>query len=196
MRLLKAEGHRRMPWKNGGGETTEIAVHPEGADLERFDWRVSMARVAASGPFSRFEGVDRTLAILDGEGMDLDVGGAHRRLDADTAPLLFPADVSTTARLLNGPVADLNVMTRRQRWRHDVRRVNVVRHATLDLAAAAAVVLCCRDGLRLDLGASRFELHRHDALLFDEPSCRVSVVASAAALLYVILLNRVGPAPT
>ena len=30
-----------MPWKNGGGETTEIAVSPPGAGLDDFDWRVA-----------------------------------------------------------------------------------------------------------------------------------------------------------
>ncbi|MBV9975040.1 MAG: HutD family protein, partial [Hyphomicrobiales bacterium] len=61
MRVLRAGQHRRMPWKNGGGETTEIIASPEGAGLDEFDWRISMARVATDGPFSRFAGVDRTL---------------------------------------------------------------------------------------------------------------------------------------
>ena len=41
MRILRAPDYRRMPWKNGGGETTEIAVFPAGAGLDDFDWRVS-----------------------------------------------------------------------------------------------------------------------------------------------------------
>jgi environmental stress-induced protein Ves len=47
-----------MPWKNGGGETTEIAVFPDGAGLSDFDWRVSMARVDGDGPFSSFPGIE------------------------------------------------------------------------------------------------------------------------------------------
>ena len=68
---------RRMPWMNGGGETIEIAVSPEGAGLASFDWRVSMARVTQPGPFSSFTGVDRTLAILDGAGLTVAVAGRH-----------------------------------------------------------------------------------------------------------------------
>ena len=49
MRILRAADHKRMPWKNGGGETTEIAVFPEHAGLSDFDWRVSMARVDGDG---------------------------------------------------------------------------------------------------------------------------------------------------
>ena len=62
-KLLRNSDHRRMPWKNGGGETVEVIVHPEGASLSDFGWRVSMATVASDGPFSVFPGIDRTLAV-------------------------------------------------------------------------------------------------------------------------------------
>ncbi len=51
MQILRASDHRVMPWKNGGGSTTEIAVFPIDSGLDAFDWRVSMATVAADGPF-------------------------------------------------------------------------------------------------------------------------------------------------
>ncbi|TNC10034.1 HutD family protein [Methylobacterium terricola] len=124
MRLLKAADHLRMPWKNGGGETAEIAVHPPGTGLGGFDWRVSMAVVAMDGPFSVFPGIDRTLALLDGEGMDLAIEGhgAHRLTPA-SPPLAFPGDAATTARLAAGPITDLNVMTRRSACRQRVTRL-------------------------------------------------------------------------
>lgn len=53
---LLAANHRRMPWKNGRGETTEIAVWPEGAGLQDFGWRLSMAGVSEHGAFSAFPG--------------------------------------------------------------------------------------------------------------------------------------------
>ena len=43
MRRLTAKDYRIMPWKNGGGTTTEIAVFPAGASLETFEWRFSPA---------------------------------------------------------------------------------------------------------------------------------------------------------
>jgi len=61
MKILRSADHKRMPWKNGGGETVEIAISPQGAGLADFDWRVSMATVASDGPFSVFPGIDRTL---------------------------------------------------------------------------------------------------------------------------------------
>lgn len=71
MTLMRASSYKRMPWKNGGGETVEIAVFPQGASVDDFDWRISMATVASDGPFSIFPGIDRTLSILEGNGMAL-----------------------------------------------------------------------------------------------------------------------------
>ena len=112
-----------MPWKNGGGVTTEVAVSPADAGLNDFDWRVSMARVEGSGPFSQFAGIDRTLAVLEGEGIVLDIAGRPPiSVTRATDPLSFPADVSTAAALIGGPITDLNVMTRRGRFSHRVER--------------------------------------------------------------------------
>ena len=94
-----------MPWKNGGGITREIAAFPEGADLADFEWRISMADVASDGPFSRFEGVDRTLCVLEGS-IELTLqGGKAVVLDPNSAPLGFPADEDVVARLPGGPVS-------------------------------------------------------------------------------------------
>ena len=118
-RLLRNSDHRRMPWKNGGGETVEVIVHPQGASLSDFCWRVSMASVASDGPFSVFPGIDRTLAVLEGDGMALSIAGLGERvLTPGSPPLAFPADAPTTARLTAGPITDLNVMTRRGAFSH------------------------------------------------------------------------------
>ena len=98
LRLLPAARHRRMPWKNGRGETVEIAVYPQGAGLGDFGWRLSMAGVTEDGDFSVFQGIDRSLAILSGDGIVLDVAGQPHRLTMDAAPLAFPADAPASAR--------------------------------------------------------------------------------------------------
>ena len=64
-----------MPWKNGQGETVEIARSPDGEGLDDFDWRVSVAPVVADGAFSMFPGIERTIAVIEGSGMALDVAG-------------------------------------------------------------------------------------------------------------------------
>ncbi|MDP3320318.1 MAG: HutD family protein, partial [Bosea sp. (in: a-proteobacteria)] len=117
MRIIRAADCRTMPWKNGGGTTTEIVVSPEGASLSDFDWRVSMAQVDADGPFSVFIAIDRTLCVLKGKGIRLAFGdGEAVTLDAASAPFAFAADRAVEGVLLDGPIVDLNVMSRRGAW--------------------------------------------------------------------------------
>ncbi|WP_414627933.1 HutD family protein [Methylobacterium ajmalii] len=153
-----------MPWKNGGGETVEVAVHPAVPGLDGFDWRVSMATVAADGPFSCFPGIDRTLAVLDGAGLDLSVEGqgAHRLMPA-TAPLAFPGDVPAFARLVGGPVTDLNVMTRRRACRQRVARLRGA-HPSAVLRGRWIVLVAAGPSL-VAVDGREVPLRRGDALL-------------------------------
>lgn len=120
MRLVRRGEGRASRWKNGGGVTHELAVWPEGADLSGFDARLSMAEVAADGPFSAFPGIDRTLAVLEGGPMRLSFGGAEVAVTADGPPLSFPGEIPVHARLDAGPVLDLNIMTRRGAFSHQI----------------------------------------------------------------------------
>jgi environmental stress-induced protein Ves len=121
MRILRAGDHRQMPWKNGGGFTTEIAISPSGAAVSDFDWRISIAKVPSSGPFSAFANIDRVLAVLDGE-MRLTIGGGKAALIGPASPAIaFPGDVPTSADVIR-EVTDLNVMVRRGRFSASVRR--------------------------------------------------------------------------
>ena len=119
MILLPASHRAAQPWKNGGGVTREVAAFPPGAGMDSFLWRVSIADVASDGPFSNFPGIDRTLTILTGAGIALDMGGDLLRLLPGN-PVSFPGDQPAAATLLNGPVTDLNVMTRRGKVAHSV----------------------------------------------------------------------------
>lgn len=110
--IHRAATRRFAPWKNGGGETAEILCHPQGAGFDAFGWRISTARVAADGPFSRFDGVARVLAVLDGGPLSLDFAQGAVVLDAGSAPFAFDGGADCTGRLLGPAVLDLNVMTR------------------------------------------------------------------------------------
>lgn len=109
------------PWKNGGGSTREIACWPAGAGLDAFDWRVSVATIAANGPFSLFAGVDRTIMLLEGNGVRLQAEGFDHRLDTPCEPFTFSGDVAVDCTLLGGGSTDFNVMSRRARGRAGVR---------------------------------------------------------------------------
>ena len=183
--LLPATERRAQPWKNGGGVTREIAAHPEGADLATFDWRISTATVASSGPFSQFPGVDRILLVLDG-GLALRISGAETRvLRPGDEPLAFPGDIPVEARLAAGPVTDLNIMVRRGVWRAQVRRLAIDRATWLPAVEDGVQFFVALGALAIE-GAA---LHAADAVRFEAP-LPVEPVSGPADLI-LINLSRI-----
>jgi uncharacterized protein len=184
IRFLRAADHVRMPWKNGGGVTTEVAVYPVGASLETLGWRISMAQVASDGPFSQFAGIDRTLALLEGDGMRLDIAGrAPVTLTTASAPLSFPADVATSATLTGGPISDLNVMTRRGAFTHRVERVR----GSQTIAAEATTLFLCTAG-KSHVGSQSLSLH--DAVILP-PGQSFGLTLEAGSEGYIVRLDAV-----
>lgn len=109
--LLPAASHRRERWKNGGGWTREILRHPASGD---WDWRVSVAEVGSDGPFSLFPGCEREIVLLAGQGMHLDVeDGATHRLAPPHGRLRFSGERAVSARLVEGPSVDFNLIWKR-----------------------------------------------------------------------------------
>ncbi|MER8867982.1 HutD family protein [Mesorhizobium sp. M0751] len=189
MRILRASEYRSMPWKNGGGVTTEIAVSPPGAGLDDFDWRVSMARVESSGPFSGFAGVDRTLALLEGEGIVLDIAGRPPvEITKASVPIVFPADVPTQATLIAGPITDLNVMTRRARATHTVERLLISAPTKIQAEADATLILPLNGELRV-AGAAPMQLGPLDALLLGRQAPELHLDPVRPAMLFVIRID-------
>ncbi|MGR7000643.1 HutD/Ves family protein [Yinghuangia aomiensis] len=84
------------PWRNGGGETREVAAEPS-AD-GGFAWRVSIATIAQDGPFSAFPGVDRTITLLEGAGVHLVGDGLDHLLDRIGGPSPARATSRSTPR--------------------------------------------------------------------------------------------------
>ncbi len=192
MRLLPAAGHRRMPWKNGGGETVEIALSPPGAALDAFGWRVSMATVASDGPFSRFPDVDRTLTVLEGRGLSLVVDGRPpAELTPASPPFGFPGDAATGATLLDGPIVDLNVMTRRGRFRHAVEPLRLDGERVLAVGGHAVLLLCTAGAVDVTVGAGVTRLGPLDGLLAEAPGeGRWRLRAEGPARLFVIRVRE------
>lgn len=138
-----------MPWKNGGGTTQEIACWPPGAGLADFGWRVSIATIAAAGPFSLFEGVDRLIMLLEGEGVHLRSrdGRIDHRLDGPYRPFAFAGEDQIDCMPQGGASSDFNVMTRRGQWRAELK----VHDGAADMPPAPhGVLLALRGDWRLN----------------------------------------------
>lgn len=114
------------PWKNGGGVTRELlawsAVHGAAAG-DNWTLRVSVATIAASGPFSPFPGVRRWFAVLEGAGVQLQHAAESVALRAGDPPWVFDGTDAPGCTLLDSATRDLNLMVRGTRGAmHDVRR--------------------------------------------------------------------------
>lgn len=138
------------PWKNGGGSTRGLAAAPAGAGMADFDWRVSIADVAADGPFSAFPGVARVIMLIDGPEMVLTVDGRTHRLGPQDA-LAFPGAAETSCRVPSGPTRDLNLMTRIGRAEGTLRALAVAgRHEATVEADETLLLVALTPGLSLE----------------------------------------------
>lgn len=156
IRVIDASHHRVMPWKNGFGTTTEIAIDPPDADVGgRFRWRLSIAAVERSGPFSAFPGYERTILVIEGAGMELAVGGDPAcRLDRPFEPFVFSGDTTAECTLINGPVRDFNLMVDRASLRSRLETMQVpVTPRSLKRMSAQRVVHCFHGEVGLALPA-------------------------------------------
>lgn len=191
MRILRSKDYRRMRWKNGGGETTEIIVSPDGAALDAFDWRVSMAYVSSDGPFSLFPGIDRTLAILSGNGVRLRVDGVGVvDLTKAAAPFTFRADAASGADLIGGPITDLNVMSRRGVVRHTLSRTVMSEPIRIATSGEAVLVLVQGGGARIEAGEIQDTLADGDSLLLSAGHEDVMMTPVTALTLYKAVFQR------
>ena len=180
-RLIRSADLVRVPWKNGGGTTAEVAVHPPGAGFDDFDWRISMADVAVDGPFSRFPGVDRTLVLAEGRDLVLDIEGDLRVLVRPGDAGSFAGEAETRARLHGGPIRDINVMSRRDRFAH---RVGSVPGGLLAPWAAMAVVAVAAlaEGVVVTVEGRSFHLDLLDVLLVPGGCGSLAVTGQALSI--------------
>lgn len=165
--LINVDALPPSPWKNGSGTTRTIAISPPGADFETFDWRVSIAEVASTARFSPFPGVDRTILLLDGAGIILQIDGGVVPLTTPFEPYKFSGDEAIRYRLVNGSTRDFNVMTRRGRTQAEVQIWRSESQAPV--TADAAVFYCARGACRIDTA----RLDRGWALCVDRPGAEV-----------------------
>ena len=183
MRHLKAENYRRQPWKNGGGFTTELMVEPLPPALcshtivpagargrGGFLWRLSIAHVEQSGPFSDFAGYERTIVLLSGDGMELDFDEAPTaRIDRSEEPFVFDGGWKANCRLIGGPVKDLNLIVDRALAHAELRVVRLTEDATVVPASPCWLLYVLRGEanvrfLDLDMALARGELLRLDGV--------------------------------
>jgi Uncharacterized protein conserved in bacteria len=184
VRLQRFDEHRKMPWKNGLGVTREVAIHAPAEEPSAFLWRISLATVSGSGPFSAFPGIDRTIAVLRGGGLHLTVDGvAQQPLTEEAEPFSFSGDAIVHSDSIGGETTDLNVMTRRGVFTHTVRKVTREGECVLSIESGTTAVVfngqasvSLPDGIiAVDFGDVLLDLDPIDSLYFSTAGNAVSV---------------------
>lgn len=167
--LIPFAGLVPVSWKNGGGSTTEIAIAPPEAGFDDFEWRISLATIAADGAFSQFPGVDRTLVLVGGHGATLDIEDEGRvAVTADEPVQRFAGEARVQAKLHRGPTTDFNVMTRRDICHHEFGRRRLDGESKFATRADITVLfLAAGDALTVSSDSERIGMVRFDAVVFD-----------------------------
>jgi environmental stress-induced protein Ves len=181
--VLRAAERAAVPWKNGGGVTREVAVEPPGSDFASFDWRVSIAEIAAPGPFSVFPDIDRRMVVLSGRLTLAIDGSAPLTLTAESPAVAFAGDVAAFAEPHGGLVVDLNVMTRRGRCTAELRRLEMRAPTRLETEPGVTRLLVALTSQRLLCAGRPQPLERLDALLIPSGSPVVTLGAQGPAAL-------------
>lgn len=181
-----------MPWKNGGGTTLQLAISPKGVGLEDFTWRISSAQVAVDGAFSSFLGVDRSLVVLAGNGLRLQrEDGQIETLHSGGAVAVFAGEEAIDAQLLDGPITDLNLMTRRGVWRHELQAMKLLGKQMLENDAEVLLLWnAAQSAVEVWAGGVMHTLAAGNGLLIENEPGPLQLQAPAPGLLLIARLNR------
>ncbi len=160
-----------MPWRNGGGTTTELVVAPG----ERFRFRASIADVRESGPCSRFDGYDRHIMIVEGKGMTL-ACGAHGDLELESfVPRLFSGDWDVHGTLRAGPVRDFNWIVDRSKVRSALEVRLLDARAMVHVPPGSTCVIHVFSGALREAGAGETIVASEDVELTPLADTRVAL---------------------
>jgi hypothetical protein len=112
--LLTPAQFKKIPWKNGRGITTELALNT-GGNVDDFQWRLSIASVTENGLFSDFSGYWRNLVLISGGEIILEHIHNDKvsidKLDKLLQVASFDGGSKTQGKLLAGAITDFNVIT-------------------------------------------------------------------------------------
>ncbi len=181
MRVLRQGDYISQAWKNGKGTSRRIASFPEGAGFgDALLWQLSLPMIAADSPFSAFPGFDRQFMILYGNGVRLTFNhpaegiAFGKTIAAPLQPFGFRGEWPADCALLDGPVEDFSLLTRRGEItaRLELRAL----HATSVVEKAAADTLLIYSAR----GSTRV-FGRHDAAKLEEQDCMIESAADAAS---------------
>lgn len=198
MIALDPKHHVRRPWKNGLGESLEIAAEPAGANYDGLLWSFSSTGFTGSVFFSDLPGFDRIITLTWGSGLVLKAwdDGADLKIPLLSDPVAFDGG-RVLEGIADGGVQVLNLMARQGRVQIAMAYLGA---EPRDFAADTVLVHACQGPVELDLDldadlpeawavptddpdtgfAYRNVLPSHCTLRFDGEPVRLAALSGAA----------------
>ena len=125
-RIVRHGSGEESVWKNGQGRSWSIGNSRSFTGHDH-DWSVSIALVEGECEFSLYPGIDRTLGIIQGDGMQIRLGDREILLTQDSEPFSFDGEAKVFGDILHGRhVMDFNVLTLRSSCTHSSKRIRLV----------------------------------------------------------------------
>ncbi|MEB6479248.1 HutD/Ves family protein [Acinetobacter vivianii] len=182
--------YRQMLWKNGAGYTVELA-RSAGENLDTFDWRISMADVKSAGDFSRFNGMQRILTVLEGQGIELYIDDEYQSLKT-LQSVQFSGDRATRCELIDGPIRDFNVIYdpkqfhARLHWYFEPTRSEVFSSADLIFIFNQST-----EPLEIEIDGQVFQLQHQESLYIEQEKSLKKVVLNPQLLKQTCLIELI-----
>lgn len=154
--LLKKQNYKSMPWKNGRGFTSEIAIFPTQSTMEKnnFTWRLSSAEVTEHGPFSGFPGCERYLTVIAGYGLRLQFENENKVIDQNHF-VKFSGESKVYCELVDGKITDLNLIVKRDL--HNIQ-FKILNTAVNELTKGTSVIFVIEGSVKAnDVVAEKFD---------------------------------------
>ncbi|HEX3949334.1 MAG TPA: HutD family protein [Steroidobacteraceae bacterium] len=190
--ILPRASFAPQPWKNGGGTAFEAVRLPPMGDP--FLWRVSLAQIESSGPFSDYTGYHRNMVLLQGRGIALEFGNGERRVLRETGDWLqFDGGTPVHCDLLDGPCMDLNLMVSKS-LRTAARLERLGGNLPVHAAHGQTMIFSIEEPLSIDVrqGVSR-RLEPWDLALLSHSSARLNRIMphrAAATAVFIATISQ------
>lgn len=187
MKLLKAKNYEKMQWKNNKGSTREIAKSVN--NTGNINWRLSIATITEDCPFSIFENLDRSIALLDGKKLTLVINEDKKVVLTQTSDAFsFDGASGVEAFTSFGNTTDLNVMTMRGVYRHTLQHIIVNQFDVLKGLAQHNFIIANHDCLII-CHDKILNIHRYDTICFERDEDIIIRASSETLTIFLITIH-------
>ncbi|MGB4811404.1 MAG: HutD family protein [Methylophilaceae bacterium] len=110
--IIESRENTRSPWLNGKGFSKNVAIFPDGASINDFVWRLSIAEIDKDCDYSHFERAQRRQILLNGGGLELTLPDKTHTLSLPYQSIDFSGNDDVYCHLLQDACLVLNIMYR------------------------------------------------------------------------------------